>query len=456
MPIKPATRYSSCFHLRSRTPPPAAHPRLRRAGLHTASKRLKTLSSVTASCGVQLHRLSTSVPISLQRHAYKALLLTIRSHMNGQLSFEQVCLHPGMASRKRSHDDMRHSRPPSKGIDQAAYHTYVLQLPPGATEDELDHNLNDKAHELGIVLPHIPAAIDGLASSFFASTLSSDPINQVARLSQSTAPTSCSSSFHRPVTQPSMSQVSVKLPIASNTPSIVYENEKKRGFGFRDGIRRMTGFKKRRSLVVTPELGSINGSTPNVQNADRMSIRSGLKSPASIKSNKSSWSVPQVVPRVYHEEPRQEDQEAATRTRDCQEFKNMRTRQVEEMYRFLGFQRGATTHARLEHQAAKQRMLEAYEQAVRDTMIRVSSVLSITSGRFANTSTRTRRQLKISSHDNSKQKQSSLMSSSLRNGPSWSDCGTWKRMCRTRRLHQHRKPAGQAVTRTSKTSQNAE
>ena len=322
-----------------------------------------------------------------------------------------------MASRKRSHDDMRHSRLPSKGIDQAAYRAYVLQLLADATEDELDHNLNDQAHELGIVFPHTPAGVDGLASSFSASTLSSDPINHVSRLSQSTAPTSCSSSFHRPATQPSMSQVPVKLPTASNTPETIYENEKKRGFGFRDGIRRMTGFRKRRSIVVTPELGSINGRTPNVQNADRMSIRSGLKSPASTKSNKSSWSVPQVAPRVHYEEPPQEDQEAATRTRDCQEFKNICMRQVEERYRFLDFQRGTTTHARLEHQAAKQRMLEAQEQALRDAMIRVTSVLSITSGRFANTNPRTRKQSKTSSLDNWKQKPSSLMSSSLRKGP---------------------------------------
>src|SRR3954453_8498133 len=109
-----------------------------------------------------------------------------------------------MTSRKRSLSDMQYSKPPFKAFDEQAYRATVLQLPADVSEDDLDQTLNTEAQDLGLVPSASSAAIDCLASSLSATTISFDLNNQSSGLSQSTGPTSCASSYHRPATQSSV------------------------------------------------------------------------------------------------------------------------------------------------------------------------------------------------------------------------------------------------------------
>jgi hypothetical protein len=281
-----------------------------------------------------------------------------------------------MASRKRSLSDMQYSKPPSKAFDEEAYRATVLQLPADVSEDDLDQNLNTEAEDLGIVLPLPSAAIDCLASSLSAITISSDLNNRSSGLSQSTGPTSCASSYHRPATQSSVTYKSRLSSSQSITPSMISENEKRKGLGFRDGIRRMTGFKRRRSIASTPSaIGSINSNTLVLYNGDRISIQSGLKSPASIESSKSSWSNSPSAPRAHYEDPPPppppEDKDAIKRTRECKELASLRNRQLEERSRFAEFHKRAIAHLRLQHQAEKLQLIDLQRQLVVEALDKV-------------------------------------------------------------------------------------
>jgi hypothetical protein len=269
---------------------------------------------------------------------------------------------------------MRDSKATSKAFDEGAYHTIVLQLPASVSEDELDQNLATEAQDLGLAPSTLSAALDGLASSLSATTIGSDPNNQSSVLSQSTGPTSCASSYHRPATQSPVTYNSELSPTQSITPSMISENEKRKGLGFRNGIRRMTGFKKRRSVASTPSaLESVDSNILALNYGDRMSIQSGLKSPASIKSSKSSWSNPPSATRIHYEDPLPpEDKDAIKRTRECKELVNLHTRQVEERSRFADFQKRSIAQLRLQHKAEKQHLIDVQRQQVMDALDKAS------------------------------------------------------------------------------------
>ena len=270
---------------------------------------------------------------------------------------------------------MQDSKAPSRVFDQDAYRTVVLQLPANVSETELDQTLATEAQDLGLLPPSHSTALDGLASSLSATTIGSDPNNQSSVLSQSTGPTSCASSYHRPATQSSTTHKSQISPTPSVTPSMISENEKRKGMGFRDGIRRMTGFKKRRSVASYPSaLESIDSNTLALSNGDRMSIHSGLKSPASFKSSKSSWSNPPSATRTHYDDPLLgEDKDAMKRTRECKELLNLRTRQMEERSRFADFLKMSVAQLRLQHQVEKQHLIGLQRQLVVDALNKVIS-----------------------------------------------------------------------------------
>lgn len=280
---------------------------------------------------------------------------------------------------KRSFSDMQHPKIPSKTFDEGAYRTIVLQLPSNMSEDDLDQNLAAEAQDLELVPLPPSAALDGLVSSFSATTIGSELNNQSSVLSQSTGPTSCASSFHRPPTQSSTTYKSQLSPTQSITPSTISENEKRKGIGFRNGIRRMTGFKRRRSVVSTPSaLESVESTPLALNNADRMSIQSGLKSPASIKSSKSSWSNPPSATRTHYEDPLpSEDKDAIKRTRECKELVNVHARQMEERSRFTDFQKRCIAQLRLQHQAEKQHLIDQQRRLVVDALEKVISTFDL-------------------------------------------------------------------------------
>ena len=270
---------------------------------------------------------------------------------------------------------MQYSKGPLKTFDEEAYRRVVLQLPANIFEDELDQSLATEAQDLGLVPSPPPAALDGLASSLSATTIGSDPNNQSSVLSQSTGPTSCASSYHRPATHSSPTYKSQISPTQSMTPSLISENEKRKGLGFRNGIMRMTGFKRRRSVASTPSaFESIDSNTLSFSNGDRMSIQSGLKSPASIKSSKSSWSAPPSTTRTHYEDPLPlEDKDAIRRTRECKGLVSLHARQMEERSRFAEFQKRSIAQLRLQHQAEKQHLIDLQRRLVLDALNKVSS-----------------------------------------------------------------------------------
>ena len=284
-----------------------------------------------------------------------------------------------MASKKRSLSDMQKSRLPSKLIDEEAYSTTVLRLPSNVTEDGLDQSLSNIAQELGLATPRPPSLLNGLASSLSATTIGSEHNNQGSVLSQSTGPTSCSSSERRPVTQSSASHLSQKSPTQSITPSTTSDNEKRRGLGFRNGIRRMTGFKKRRSVVSTPSaLMSIAGNSMAARTSDRMSMQSGLKSPASIKSNQNTWSSPPSAANLHHEETSlPEDKDAIQPARECKELLDLQKQHLDERLRFLEFHKSSVAHLKVQHNSMRLRMIDQQQQMVRDSLAKVRPSLIV-------------------------------------------------------------------------------
>jgi hypothetical protein len=188
---------------------------------------------------------------------------------------------------------------------------------------------------------------------------------------------------------------------------MISENEKRKGLGFRDGIRRMTGFKRRRSVASSPSaLESTNSNTLVLYNGDRMSIQSGLKSPASIKSSKSSWSNSPSTTRTHYEDPLPpEDKDAIKRTRECKELVSLHNRQVEERIRFAEFHKRAIAHLRLLHQAEKQQQIDLQRQLVAEALDKVGTHVQPPSPPVhAKTPTRMRRQSKISNRATLRQK----------------------------------------------------
>ena len=273
--------------------------------------------------------------------------------------------------RRTSLSDMSHLRSPPCAIDEQAYRQTVLQLPPHLTEDGLDQNVQAEAKELGLVTP---VTIDGLVPSPSATNIGSDSNNQDAALCQSTGPTSCSSSCHRPLTLSSASQTSQGSPTQSMAPPTSSNNDKKRGMGFRNGIRRMTGFSKKRQSFMAPPtaLSIVDSDSVGRSNADQISIQSGFKSSTSSQSEKSSWSSPASAPKAQFEEPAPpEDKDAIRRSKESKEMTSLYLRQMEESSRFTDFQKKAVALIRLQYQAMKQEMIEAQEQAVCDAMDKV-------------------------------------------------------------------------------------
>jgi hypothetical protein len=267
-----------------------------------------------------------------------------------------------VASRKRSLADMAYSRAPSKIIDDETYRTIVLHLPPPLTEEEVDAQLVQEAQDLGLMLLQVPTDIDGVASSLSATTIASDQNHQTSILSESTAPTSCSSSERRPVTQ--SSQFSDKSPIQSTAPSIISENDSRRGStgsGFRKGFRRMTGFRKRKSIILdTSAVNSVHSQIDR-PSGNRYSIQSEVRSPASVKSSKSSWSAPPSATKQSFEHAMPVDPEALQRTMESKELLALRSKQVEERDRFLQYQRAALAQLRSQHITTKSTIMKEHQ-----------------------------------------------------------------------------------------------
>lgn len=239
-----------------------------------------------------------------------------------------------MPNRKRSHSSMSASRSSRRWIDEETYRHSVLLLPTSKSELEVDESLQSSARDLGLLpLPSSPA-IDDISSALSATTIASDT-NQGSIISQSTAPTSCASSERRPST--SLSNNSSRLGPKIEMLSIISDTEEKRHRSFKSGLRKMTGFRRKRlSGLNTPSVISIQSHMSGTTKDEAQLATS--RGTASIRSG-DSHSVPQALPhkQIYDSIPLV-DEQALQRSLDCEEIVFTRTQQLEEKRRFLEYQ----------------------------------------------------------------------------------------------------------------------
>lgn len=274
------------------------------------------------------------------------------------MAVPDVYVLPTATSRKRSHSDMRNSRSPTKWIDEEIYRTTVLHLHPATTESEADESLQRDARDLGLLPVQSPPDLNGITSSLSATTISSET-HQGSILSQSTAPTSCASSERRPST--SLSNKSSRIDTHIEMPTVLTEMERKRHSGLRSGLRKMTGFRKKKmNGLSTPSLISISSQLTNGTTAAE-SVRSPVREVASMKSGKSYFS--NEVPTQngsYSVEPFI-DQEALSRSMECKEMLRIRTQQLEEKRRFLDYQTNLVSQVLAKRDKLKEEKRKWYE-----------------------------------------------------------------------------------------------
>ncbi|KAK4946972.1 hypothetical protein LTR10_014114 [Elasticomyces elasticus] len=225
---------------------------------------------------------------------------------------------------------------PAQLIDQDSYNASVLRLGSTTSEDDLDDRIALEAQSLDLLPVHVTPDIDSLTSSLSSTTVTSESINHSSIQSQSTAPTSCASSEHRPATR--SSYVSERSPTHSEPPSSRSQPDKKRNSPLKRGFRKMTGFRKRRSgsVALTSSTLSSISSDADTNQAEEASV--DMRSPLSIKSSKSSWSQPPSATKLSSESSAPVDQEAVKRSMESKDLLNLRMSQLEEKARFLEFQ----------------------------------------------------------------------------------------------------------------------
>lgn len=271
-----------------------------------------------------------------------------------------------MPSRKRSLDDMSSTASGWK-IDGDEYTTNVLRLAEDDTEDALDQRLALEAHELGLdPLPMLKAsALDGLTASLSMTTIGSDSNKQSltqSRMSQSTAPTSCSSSERRqPVPAASIAERSPTLSVNSALPDEKHSSR----HSLRASIRKMTGFKRRKSSVDqrNSPLASIDSNIAS--SPSRNPTKGGVKTPTSTKSHTSSLSNPSSV--SSEDKLTVPDEDALRRTMEAAEILTLREHQLEERFRFLQYQRICLDHLRAQHKSNQHNLHDMHAEAAIET-----------------------------------------------------------------------------------------
>jgi hypothetical protein len=284
-----------------------------------------------------------------------------------------------MAHIRDSGSQSRPAEPTRRSIDDKIYRTAVLRSPPEVTEDELDRGLELEARTLS--LRHPPLAIDCFTSSISATTIASDYQEPSSAISQSTGLTSCSSSDRRHTYQPPVAHPQPVFLDRSVTPSL-YSYTEKKASAFRNGFRRMSMFKRRKSgissTVIIPR--STGPVIQDVVATQPESVQESLDRPMSAISRKSSWSTPITsMNKTIVDDLPEEDEDAIRRTMEFLELRRLQARQRDERDRFLEYQRRCFTNLRLEHERLKQQKLDSQAIAIREarTRVRINTICSI-------------------------------------------------------------------------------
>lgn len=282
-----------------------------------------------------------------------------------------------MASHRDCVSDMRDVRSTQRGIDEEEYRREVLRSLPELTEDELDYRLEFEARAVGL---HIePPFANNLSSS---TTIASDLQQPMSAISHSTGPTSCSSSEQQ---QTHKSDVA-HLPSEPSRPVTPSGNSitEKRASSFRNGFRRMSVFRKRRSvrssMVLTPM--KIEQGVEHAIAIDGASNKASLEGPQSTTSEKSMWSAP--LPQAARETTMDlpsEANEITGETVQCVQLQHLQVQQRDERDRFLEYQRKCLDSLRMEHEMSKSQRLDAQTTIIREARAKV--ILSQSSIRFS-------------------------------------------------------------------------
>lgn len=228
-------------------------------------------------------------------------------------------------------DLMSLTQPSNKWINEAIYKSTVLSLGQAASESEAEEKLRRDAQELGLRLPvQKPTDVSVIANSSSATHL-----NGTSPIPRPTVPTSCNSSDRRPST--SLSQNSSRMNVQTEIPSIAAEMQSKRSSGFKSGLRKMTGFRRKRtSASSTPSIASMHsqmtGTTANG------STRSPPKGAPSIRSGNSDFSHESPLSREIPEAEVLASDTSLQRSLECEQLMSINLQQLEEKRRFLEYQ----------------------------------------------------------------------------------------------------------------------
>ncbi|KAL2426090.1 hypothetical protein ABEF95_010786 [Exophiala dermatitidis] len=260
-------------------------------------------------------------------------------------------------------DSNRQSWPLSRSlIDEVSYSATVLGLESPACEDDLDDRVALEAQSLGLLPFPITPDIEGLTYSISTATIASDSMNHSSVQSQSTTATSCASSEHRPATKAPEVTEGASTAV-SESPSFPGEVERKRKSPLRRGIRKVTGFRRKRSVAIaSPALSSINSDGDSSITED-LSVE--VKSPLSLKSSKSSWSQPMPTTAQYgYKHSTSVDAVALKRSVECGEMLQLRMAQLDEKARFLEFQASMLAQLSSQWEKAREEKRREHERAL--------------------------------------------------------------------------------------------
>ncbi|ETN46623.1 uncharacterized protein HMPREF1541_00809 [Cyphellophora europaea CBS 101466] len=274
-------------------------------------------------------------------------------------------------SRKRSHSEMGQSagsvesRSPSNDLfDQAYYTLEVRRIPHPFTEIDWENDLQRLALNEGIRLPSKleDTEVEAIDSSMSGVTITSDNTNmQSSIMSQSTAPTSCSSSERRPMTQGSMVS---ETSAPAVQPSVLSPTSSKRNSVFRARMRKIVRLKKKEQASGSPASTSPEASdVASPVDSEVQLQKEPVEDAPSIRSQKSEWSGAALPKPSFDAEV---DAAALKQSPVCQEMVDRRKEQLEERDRFVGYRRALLDQLTHEREKAK-----SERKAVQDAALEV-------------------------------------------------------------------------------------
>ena len=335
-------------------------------------------------------------------------------------------------STDRSHPDLENIEQAEAGDyeETDAYNMKVLGLESGQTERALDMSFVRAALKLGIAVPqNTGTTLERLTNNISALDLSSaqsepeiDPETCISpsSFSQSTQPPSCGSS----IDQQTVTTTSSLTTAPSATPSIASSECNRRSYTrFKQGIRRISTFRKRKTLNTSvssissiysiPTLASTSSALKHTQ-VDRF-VTANLTSasdipepspptPSLLLPTPGLGSPPVVAlhtdkPLPSHpREPKQDDEEtlaARERSMSNEQILRLRAMQLDEQARFLKF--GVEQHRlmRKKQAEARQAMLGEYKERERAMQDRHTEALSTVEHRQLTAEVDLRRNLEL-------------------------------------------------------------